>query len=207
MVRLPGNARLAPLVPQVNYDAALNVVAAMMQELEKDLPELAYYRLREMGDISGRAAKLLLSDAVARVEEARGNAETALIRANQMALTIGRVAGLWGEDVGAYEAGDFEHTFAPREVIPTSELERAQADKAKADAFKVRVELGVSQEQALRELGYSDDEIAEMSADAEARAGTPPGALGQAAALFDQALPEMAGLLDATVIPANGAGR
>ncbi|MBU2051565.1 MAG: hypothetical protein KKH61_21655, partial [Gammaproteobacteria bacterium] len=125
---LPGNARLVPLVPTIHYEAALAILQDYMLELEKDLPELAYYRLRQMGDLSGRAVKLLLSDAVDRALEARGNAEAALIRADEMALTIGSLTigslpALW--DVGRYEQGAFDHAFTKRDIFPLTEQEMA----------------------------------------------------------------------------------
>ena len=46
IMRLPGQATLESLVPNLNYEAALAVVAAQMAEIERDLPELAYYELR-----------------------------------------------------------------------------------------------------------------------------------------------------------------
>lgn len=155
---LPGQASLQPLVPSLNYADALGILNAQMLELEQDLPELAYYRLREMGgDISGRAVRLLLSDAVEKAVEARGNAESALARADQMALTIGIVNGLFA-DLGTYEAGDFEHTFEERDVIPTSGLEQAEEATAWQGA-------GVNKTTALRKVGWTDEELAQEEKD------------------------------------------
>jgi hypothetical protein len=159
LLRLPGLSELQSLVPNLNYDSALGILNAMMMELEKDLPELAYYRLRDMGELSGRAVRLLLSDAIDRVIEARGNAETALARADAMALTIGKNAGLEGfAGIGSYEDGDFAHTFAEREVIPVSQIERAEAAKTLVDA-------GVPLKTALRRQGWSDEELAQLELD------------------------------------------
>lgn len=121
---LPGHSSLTPIVPGIHYEEGLHILQDYMLELEKDMPELAYYRLREMGDLSGRAVKLLLSDAVDRALEARGNAEAALVRADEMALSIGVAAGLF-QNIGTYEAGDFDHAFARRDVFPLTEGEMA----------------------------------------------------------------------------------
>jgi hypothetical protein len=75
LLRLPGQSSITPLVPPINYEAALSILNAHMMELEHDLPELAYYRIREMNEVSGRAVRLLLSDAIDRLIEARGNGE------------------------------------------------------------------------------------------------------------------------------------
>lgn len=160
MYRLPGMSKLDSLVPPINYDAALNILNAMVTEIERDLPELAYYKLRDMGEISGRAVRLLLSDAIDRLLEVRGNAESALIRANQMALTIGQNAGLpQFRGIGSYDNGDFEHTFADREVIPISDVEEAQA-------VQTLVTAGVPLRTALRRAGWPDEQIDDMAQDA-----------------------------------------
>ena len=128
IMALPGAAQLQPLVPNINYDAALNVLNAMMDEIEHDLPELAYYSLRTQGEVSGVAVRLLLSDAIDRLEEARGNAYAALIQADEMALTIAASNGLPGfEALGTFEAGDFDHTLTGRPVIPDDVADPLQA--------------------------------------------------------------------------------
>lgn len=156
--RLPGLASLEALVPNLNYESFRKVLEDHMGELEKDMPELAYYRLREMNQISGVAVRALLSDAIDRVLEARGNAEAGLIRANQMALTIGAHLKLF-ETEGSYDSGAFEHAFTARPVIPLSETEEAAAELQQAQTLVVKRELGISARQALRELDYAEDEI------------------------------------------------
>lgn len=156
ILRLPGQATLESLVPAINYEAALAVVAAQMAEIERDLPELAYYDLRAR-DISGVAAELLLGDAIDRLLEARGNAEAALVRADQMALTIMQAASIV-EDIGEYEAGDFDHAFAERPVLTLSDAERA----ALVTAW---VQAGVPLRTALRRVGWSEDDVTQMDED------------------------------------------
>lgn len=133
--RLPGNSQLTALVPALNYDAALAILNADMMELEHDLPELAYARISEQAgaNLSGRAIRFMLTPAIDRVLEARGNAESALIRAHQMALTIGANTGLF-KNIGSYDAGDFAHSFADRDVIPCDEQEEAQSLLQRAQA-------------------------------------------------------------------------
>ena len=173
MVRLPGQSSLETLVPPLPYADALAVLNAHMLELEKDLPELAWYRLREMGgDLSGRAVRLLLSDAIQRALEARGSMEAALVRADAMALTMGAAAQLPEfAGIGSYEAGDFEHSFAEREVIPVSETERAETVKALVDA-------SMPLTTAMRRAGYSEAEIVQMQQDKQTDAASSQAALG-----------------------------
>lgn len=167
--RVPGQATLAPLDNKVDFDASLKVLQDHMLELEKDLPELAYYQLRQMTDVSGRAIQLLLSDAIDRVLEARSAAEFAVIRANQMALTMGAAIGLFKLE-GSYDSGAFEHDFAPEDVIPLSAAEVATAEKTEAEAKAAKLGLGVSQTQVLKELGYTEEDIIQFEVDRQTEA-------------------------------------
>jgi hypothetical protein len=133
-----------------------------LRELEEDLPELSYYRMRDFGaNISGRAARTLLSHAIDRVIEARGNMEDALARADMMALTIGANAGLF-KNIGTYENGDFEHAFAERDVIEPSALEDAETIKAETGS-------GVPLVTSVRRRGWSETEIKQMAKDKQSQ--------------------------------------
>jgi hypothetical protein len=154
LYELPGMSKLEQMVPNLQYDAALNILNAQMQEISQDLPEVLYYELKEKGEFSGRALQTLLGPAIDKVIEARGNAETALVRANQMALTIAGIHGLEGfREIGKFESGDLAHSFADREVIALDKKERAE--NVKAD-----VESGMALEFAMKQNGYTEDEIA-----------------------------------------------
>ena len=159
IARLPGNAKLSSLVPQLQYEAALLILDAMMDELQRDLPELAYYALREQTAISGRAVRLLLGDALDKAEEARGNALAALKRANEMALTIGAHAKLKDfKAIGTWENGDYDHTIELPPIIPLTEAEDLETLQIKREALEVPIET------LWEEAGYSEEDIATMKA-------------------------------------------
>jgi len=167
----PGTSKMEYLVANLNYQAHLDVINAQMRELEEDLPELSYYRQKELGSgISGRAVRLLLSQAVDRTLEARGNIETALARADAMALSIGVNAGIF-KRIGTYQNGDFEHSFAEREVIPFSAQEQAETMSLERAA-------GVPLVTSARRRGWSQSEIERMELDQVESAAK---AVGQAA--------------------------
>jgi hypothetical protein len=152
--KLPAGWRLRNLVPDIRYEAALSILQDHMAELERDLPELAWKRIREDArEISGRALRYLLEDAIARVKEARSNAEAALVRANQMAVTVGQVADLEEfEGVGTYETGALDHRFRARPVIELGESDRA-------DIYKSYRDSGLSVEAAMTLAGIPRDTI------------------------------------------------
>ena len=154
---LPGMAKLEQMVPNIQYNAALEILNAQMNELSNDLPEILYYELKDKGEMSNVALKTLLGPAIDKVLEARGNAEPALVRADQMALTIAGLHGLEGfPDLGSFENGDFDHSFAEREVIPMSA-------KEKAETIKAQTEAGVPFVSALKLNGYTEEQIKEMT--------------------------------------------
>jgi hypothetical protein len=188
MVKLPGMSKLASLVPNLDYKAHLDTINAQMAELQADLPELAYSHLRER-DLSGRAIKNLLGDAVDRLLEARGNAETAMTRAHQMGLTVGVVNGLFEQSIGTFENGDFDHSFGKRDPFPPSLEERATATKMLTDAgFPLRF--------AARYMELSDEEMVQLEADLLAEQAQR---MNFGAALLDQAEREFnAGNLNGT---------
>lgn len=161
ILRLPSTWTLKSLVPLVPYKEALDILQDMMLELEADMPEMAFYRVRHIqirGALSGRAIEMMLQDAVVRIEEARGNAEAGLIRANQMAITIAQAAGLSDfTGLGTYESGALDHTFKARNVIRTSDAEELEVIAQLPATF--------SEMEKLRRLGYSDDAITQIMAE------------------------------------------
>lgn len=172
MLSLPGGYTLKSLVPDIDFEDSLKVLLADMAELQQDLPEMAYWRVTELGtgDLSGRALRFLLSPAISRAEEARGNAEDALARLDAMALTIGDYLRLPGfEGLGSYDAGDFEHRFKPRDVVPLSALEEAELDEISWRTAGLQREAGVSSEQILAERDYEPEDVTRMLQENEAR--------------------------------------
>jgi hypothetical protein len=151
LLRLPGNSTLQSLVPPLDYKATLDTLNGHLLDLERNLPELAWSRLREEGrDLSGRAIRLLLGDALARLAEARENAVQGLIRANQMALTIGQVYKLW--QVGEYAAGALDHDLVLPDPAPLSDAERSEIVRNLAQAK-------VPTEPALHLAGYTEVQV------------------------------------------------
>ncbi|MBX3012349.1 MAG: hypothetical protein KF832_12615 [Caldilineaceae bacterium] len=172
VVRLPGATALAALVPALNYESALNVLRDQMAEIRRDLPEMIYSEIQERSDLSGVAIRYLMEAAIDRLLEARGNAESALIRAQQMALTIGQNAGLFS-NLGSYEAGDFDHSFAPRPVLSAPELERAQM-------VQTYVSAGVPLATATRRAGWSDTEREQLEEERQEEQANQQAGLGAA---------------------------
>ncbi|MCC6490686.1 MAG: hypothetical protein IT364_24585 [Candidatus Hydrogenedentes bacterium] len=155
----PGNSSVDFLIPDLNWQSHRDQITDDLAEIARDLPEVRYYDLMESGDVSGRALLLKMGPAIMRVLESRGNAETAIIRAHQMALTIGKSLGISGfAGVGDYKKGDFEHTFKSRDVIPLTDDDRG-------NTAKVFVDMGVPLGQSLqRYAGWTAEQADALDA-------------------------------------------
>lgn len=165
--RLPSGWDIKPSIANLPYQDHLNVLNAHLEHLQQtDLPELAYYRIADAREMSGKAIRFMLTAAIAKAEEARGNAEAALIRANQMALTIGAIHNLPGfTGLGDFENGAFDHTFRDRSVVPLSEDEEAAVAKAKSETAKNRLTYGWTTKALLIKDGVDEGDAEDMLAE------------------------------------------
>lgn len=149
--RLPSGWKIDHMIANMDYESHLKAIDADIIELQQDLPELLYSKISESDNLSGRALRYMLEAAISRLLEARGNGEAAFVRANQMALTIGQNIGLFKE-IGKYEDGSLNHSFAPRPVLSPDKLEIAQVAEqwvtAGASLEQAAVEAGVTRERA-----------------------------------------------------------
>jgi hypothetical protein len=174
---VPGGWRIEDILSNINFSAHIEALDRHLAHLQQtDLPELAYYQIADARELSGKAIRFMLTAAISNAEEARGTAEAALIRANQMGLTLGSRHKLPGfQSLGAFEAGQLDHTFEKRSVIPLSEEEEAQIDKMKAETQALKRGRGYSRRFLMQQDGLSEDEITEAlaadDADAMALAG------------------------------------
>lgn len=152
---IPGNGKMEMMIPNINFRDHLGELTDQMDEIKQDLPELRYYDIKEPSGISTETMRMMLGGAVDRVIDARGSAHSALIRANQMALTLARVNNIEGfADIGTYEGGQFEHDFADQEVLPLTKKERA-------DIVKVYQEADMDILFSMKQAGYTNEEIEE----------------------------------------------
>ena len=161
LIKLPGMSTVEALVPKIDFNAALAVLESDVAALREDLPELMYYRIQEIGgQLSGIAIQRLLKPAAARLLEARGNAEAALVAANKIAITLAQSYQLLPDIDGLVLEGDgLNHSFRSRPVFPVhiSEL---------ADPISKLVAQGMPLTTALREVaGWTDDQIERMMDD------------------------------------------
>lgn len=137
---------------------ALNHIQSLLNEVERDHPELSlWHAMREMNQISGVAVSRLFGDAQSYINEAQNSYDTALVRLMQMSIAIAGMrqksgAGGWAEanyqrdkfakyDLDSYRKGDLDFYILPRPLIPLTEQEAAQLKILNAQADRIVAEI------------------------------------------------------------------
>lgn len=156
---------MTPMIAPLDIANTSANIRDLLTELERDLPELLLARMLDTGDVTATAIRTAASAGVARIEEAMGNYDDALIRAQMMAVSIGGYRGYdgyTGFSLDSYARGDLAHFIGLRPVIEDelSKLEKLQAMQAAS----------VSKRLILQELGFSEDIIREEEMRDESRA-------------------------------------
>ena len=170
IAKLPSGATLTPKIPQRDLATPAAALAEQVRWIEQKLPELSYARLREL-QLSGRAIRNVLADVYDRYTEAFDNLAAAMVRLNQMALTIGQAAGLEGfevESIGEYgvDGLEWEHTFEAPDPFPISEGDEAETKAAKTETLVKWDTLGLLEE-GLKLMGYSDADAKRLAKESQ----------------------------------------
>jgi hypothetical protein len=188
VVRLPAGGALEPKIPNRNFAPALEALAEQVKALEAELPETAYSKLRDL-ELSGRAIRYVLDDVYSRFGEAFTNLAQAVIRLEDMALSIGQAVGLDGfsvAEIGEYgETGEaFARTYPTPDPFPSSRLDDAEADLAEATALAAYKALGSEPyRRALEAAGWTKEEA---RAEAQSAGATPQTSIQGVTNLIEQ---------------------
>lgn len=159
--RVPAGWQLNYKIAPIDFDAALSVLNADLHHLSQLAPELLWWDTMDQALESGIARRMRLAPAIARVNEVRGSVESDHARQLMMAATIGRNKNVPGfQGLGAFEKGQLDITFAPREVVPLTEKEDADLAQSRATAYKTMIESNLPAPFALRQCyGLEDVDI------------------------------------------------
>jgi hypothetical protein len=112
----------------------LHYIEKLLEEIEADHPELTMFEtLREMSQITGPAAEILVGDAYALITDARAGYDVQTVKLMQMGLAVAgwRLnTGAWGNDLSSqqetfapfdlesYRRGDLDFEIMPRPLVP-----------------------------------------------------------------------------------------
>ncbi len=134
-------------VPAIDYQGAINIIDGHLEVLKRDMPELRYNdAIESQARDSAKVLDLQLAGAVDRAHEGRANGEAAMIRASQIAITIGQRSGNRSPEVrrifegmGDYKKGDLDFVFKRRPVIIPTPSDDAAEQMAQAQALNEKI--------------------------------------------------------------------
>ena len=112
-------------------------MTSILSEVERNHPELQADMATASGDASGRALRVARERVEAMVSQRRAGYDDGLVRAQQMALSIGGMKGYPGYEafgIGSYERGELDHSIGDRPVFAVDEADRLELATAFAGA-------------------------------------------------------------------------
>ena len=123
--------------------------------------------------LSGEALGRAFADVAARIGAARGNHDSGLVRAHQMAIAIAGASkydkAFSGFDLNSFKSGLLDHGIGDRPILPTSAIEAVDTRGKQWVQVGQAVQAGVPLETALREImGWEQDDFEQMDKDTQA---------------------------------------
>jgi len=143
-IRVPGNSQFTWASSPIDFGAAVAQLERIRQGVEDSLTE---YRVATLDatQVATETLQVLFGMAGERVLTMREALEGGLARAQQMALTMGQLAGLPGfeaEAIGTWEDGGILHAFAERDVFtPTAGMVAGAYQQFKAGGLPDKLAL------------------------------------------------------------------
>lgn len=120
---------LAPL----SISESLQHLKGLLEEIERDYPELQLDIWRANADVSGRALRIARQRTEIKVQERRANYDAGLVHAQQMAIAMGGLRGYNGYagfGLDSFAAGALDHAIARRPVFALDPLDDLELQKA-----------------------------------------------------------------------------
>lgn len=165
----PIGSRPEAMVANLDIAAALDAINSILEEIEKDHPELALHKQRQGERVTAPGTLTAYDDAIQRFQDFRGVTDGGLLRAHQMALTIGGIrnyAGFSAFGADSYDQGDLDFEVAERPVL---------ADHlTKKERVELLIQSNGPRRKIWSELGLTEAEIDEAEQDLEARQQAMP---------------------------------
>lgn len=150
-----------PLVAPLDIPGVVTHITEILKELERDYPELKFDNLRSSGTVSGAALRVARQPAETKVSQRRANYDNVLVRAQQMALSIGGFRGYFpGIGLDSFTQGSLDHNIGPRPVFYTDPLEKLQEESEFWKAAQLVVQAGGNLAGWLEKEGWTKEAIA-----------------------------------------------
>lgn len=161
----PVGADAKALVANLDYEGALQHLAGVVEQIEREYPELRFDNMRVSGDASGKALRIARQPVEAKVVRVRATYDDALRRAQQMAISIGGwqgYPGFEGFTLDSYARGELDHEIGQRPVFPADVMEQNEEEQAFWQAAALAVTGGATLEGYLRDKGWDDARIQDL---------------------------------------------
>lgn len=173
--------RRESLVEPLDFASIDIVTGRLIDGINKNHRELVFNeKIMEMSQLSGVAVLRVVSDIVAKVQEAQAGYDQQNMSLWRMATAIAGMRGRersggWGQstaqqqkfapfDLNSYERGDLDMAIAERPLLAPTGLERAMEDQTVYTGVKLATDAGIPLALVLRRQGWSDEDIAELDA-------------------------------------------
>jgi hypothetical protein len=161
----PAGSDAKALVADISIADAASYIKDILSDIERDYPELNADMHNVKGEISGRALRINRGPAEDKVLQRRPNYDDALVRAQQMAMSIGGWRGYDGFDgitLESYYAGALDHTIGDRPVFSKDPMDDLERDKEFWTVAKAAKSFGIPMLVYLEQQGWTEDQIAKV---------------------------------------------
>lgn len=160
-----GNANYTPLVTDLDLSGSVSYIRSILDQLENEYPELQLSKnsLASGSEKSGKSINELRKPIITKVTQARRSYDDSLIRANQMALTIGGLNGYFNYGSDSFDKGMLDHKIADRDVFDKDELEHVELTTAKTNVLVSLVNSGASLKTAAIIAGFTPQEAEQLN--------------------------------------------
>ena len=164
-------AKAQALIADIDIEGVNLHIKALLEEFERDYPELGFQALRVQGDVSGQALRIARQPAEAKVQQRRTTYDDGLKRALQMAVSIGGFRAIFpGFSLDSFDQGALDFEFAERGVFVTDPIDESEEDLAFWMAAKAAKEAGMPLLAYLEEKGWEEEKLERLRNDPELQA-------------------------------------
>jgi hypothetical protein len=169
----PVGAAATPLVAPIDIAGTTAYIQSILKDIERDYPELSDTLNNVQGDVSGRALRINRQPSEGKVKQRRVNYDDGLVRAQQMAMTIGGIRGyegFKGFNIGSYDAGDLEHSIGPRPVFDKDAADDLEIENQLWTVAGLAKTAGYSLDLFLERQGWPEEAINKLKENPEFKA-------------------------------------
>lgn len=159
------DAKAWSLINNMSIGEVVELITAMQDDIARDYPELMLDDSEENTAESGVARRIRQQPAGTKIQTRRSGYDDMMVKADQMALSIGGMNGYPGfKDINnkSFEQGVLDHNIGKRDVFMNDEFEDLQESKLFWEVIKAIRDNEVPLETALRSQGWDDTQIADF---------------------------------------------